>query len=60
MIEKGSKIVALEVKSGKESVSKGLTLFDEEFHPYGIFTIGTNGIPIEQFLSMNPTDLFEL
>lgn len=60
VIEKGSKIVALEVKSGKGSVSKGLTLFDEEFHPYGIFTIGRNGIPFEQFLSMNPTDLFEL
>lgn len=60
VIEKGNKIVAIEVKSGKESSSKGLGLFDEEFHPHGIFLVGTNGIPLEQFLSINPTDLFEL
>lgn len=59
VIEKGNKIVAIEVKSGKESTSKGLALFDDEFHPHVIFLIGTDGIPLEQFLSMNPADLFD-
>ncbi len=60
VIEKGREIIALEVKSGKEGKSLGLSLFNEEYHPRGLFTIGTGGIPLEEFLSMNPADLFRL
>jgi predicted AAA+ superfamily ATPase len=60
VIEKDNKIIALEVKSGQSSVNKGLALFDKEFHPKGLFIIGTNGIPFEDFLSMNPVELFNL
>jgi Predicted ATPase (AAA+ superfamily) len=59
IIEKGNKIIAIEVKSGKDSSNKGMSLFNEEFHPQSLYTIGTNGIPFEQFLSMNPTDLYQ-
>ncbi|MDR2971399.1 MAG: ATP-binding protein [Bacteroidales bacterium] len=58
VIEKGNKVVALEVKSGHKSVNKGLALFDHEFHPQRLFVIGTDGIPFEDFLSMNPLKLF--
>jgi len=58
VIEKGGNLVAIEVKSGKDSSNKGLSLFNDEFHPRNIFTVGTDGIPFEQFLSMNPADLF--
>lgn len=60
VIEKRNKIIALEVKSGRGSTGKGLALFENEFHPHGIYLIGTNGIPLDQFLSMNPADLFDL
>lgn len=60
VIEKGGAVVGIEVKSGKDSANKGLALFDEEFHPYGVFLVGTDGIPFEQFLSMNPADLFKV
>lgn len=60
VIEKGNNIIALEVKSGKDNTNAGLSLFDEEFHPRGLYTVGTDGIPFEQFLSMNPADLFRL
>ncbi|KAA6336380.1 hypothetical protein EZS27_015461 [termite gut metagenome] len=60
VIEKGNDIIAIEVKSGKESVNKGLSLFNEEFHPRGVYLVGTNGIPFEKFLSMNPAELFQL
>ncbi len=60
VIEKGNHLVALEVKSGRESTNLGLSLFNDEFHPRGLYTIGTDGIPFEQFLSMNPADLFHL
>ena len=57
VIEKGDKIIAIEVKSGKDSTNKGMSLFNEEFHPQSLYTIGTDGIPFEEFLSMNPADL---
>ena len=57
VIEKGNDIIAIEVKSGKGSTNKGLSLFNDEFHPRGVYIVGINGIPIEQFLSMNPMDL---
>ncbi len=58
VIEKGDRAIAIEVKSGKDSASKGLSLFNDAFHPYGIYIVGTDGIPFEEFLSMNPADLF--
>jgi len=58
VIEKGDKIIAIEVKSGKESINKGLDLFNKEFHPYGLFLVGTDGIPLDIFLNMNPAELF--
>jgi len=47
-------------KSGKDSTNVGMSLFNEDFHPRGLYTIGTDGIPFEQFLCMNPADLFRL
>lgn len=60
VIEKGGRVVGLEVKSGKDSTNKGLALFDGEFHPKGVFLVGTDGIPFEKFLFMNPADLFSV
>ena len=60
VMEKGDKILAVEVKSGKDSINKGLDIFDREFHPDGLFIIGTDGIPFEEFFSMNPVELFNL
>ena len=60
VMEKADKIIAIEVKSGKDSTNKGLDLFDKEFHPHGLFLVGTDGISFENFLSMNPAELFHL
>ncbi len=60
VIEKGDKLIAIEVKSGQDSSNKGLALFEQEFHPHRLFLIGTDGIPFENFLSMDPADLFAL
>lgn len=58
VIQKGSRTVAIEVKSGKDSTNDGMAMFDSKFHPTALITIGTNGIPVEEFMSMNPSDLF--
>ena len=60
VIEKGGVMVALEVKSGNKSAGSGLSLFNGQFHPRGVYIVGTDGIPFEQFFRMNPVDLLYL
>lgn len=58
VLQKGSRTVAIEVKSGKDSYNEGMSLFQEKFHPHRIYTVGTDGIPLETFFTANPSDLF--
>ncbi len=58
VLEKEGKLIALEVKSGRYSVAPGMQLFSDKFHPDKVLLVGTGGIPIEEFLRINPTDLF--
>lgn len=51
VVERNHKIWAIEVKSGKRGMNKGLGLFREAFHPYRAFVVGTDGISVEDFLS---------
>jgi predicted AAA+ superfamily ATPase len=60
VIEKNGIRIGIEVKSGKDSYNKGMALFDEKFHPKYLFTVGTDGIPVEEFLTSNPSLLFDL
>lgn len=60
VIERNNGCVALEVKSGRDSRNLGLSAFDKAFHPRRIYTIGTDGIGLEQFFCMNPADLFRI
>lgn len=58
VIEKGDKIIGIEVKSGKDSTNNGMAIFESKFHPTALYTVGTNGIPIKDFLRSNPSNLF--
>ncbi len=58
VLQRGSQVVALEVKSGKDARNDGMALFASQFHPKALYTIGTEGIPLEDFLKMSPKDLF--
>jgi len=60
VIERSHEIIAIEVKSGKDSYNNGLTIFNDMFHPKRLFTVGTDGIPLEDFLSSDPALLFEI
>lgn len=57
--ERNNKIWALEVKSGKRGMNSGLHLFRQKFNPYRAFVIGTDGVPIEEFLLANLDDFFK-
>ncbi len=58
ILRKNSKIVALEVKSGRRGENKGISAFSGLYHPLKAIIVGTTGISFEEFLRMNPNDLF--
>lgn len=58
ILEKGDKVIGLEVKSGASADNAGMGVFNEKFHPRKILLVGTGGIPYEEFLKINPKELF--
>ena len=59
VLQKDSRIVAIEVKSSHEKDTSGLHVFQEHFHPHRVVLVGPEGIPIETFLRSNLKELFE-
>lgn len=57
VLEKRGKVAAIEVKSGKEKASSGLKTFAGRYPHARLYMVGEGGIPIEEFLKMNPADL---
>lgn len=58
ILEKGDKVIGLEVKSGMKADNTGMGVFSEKFHPGKVLLVGTGGIPYEEFLKINPGELF--
>ena len=58
VLEKNGKTVALEVKSGRRGYNSGMKVFSDKFRPSKVLLVGTDGIPYEEFLRVNPADIF--
>lgn len=58
ILEKGDKVIGLEIKSGASADSEGMNIFNGRFHPDKMLLVGTGGIPYEEFLKINPRELF--
>jgi uncharacterized protein len=59
VLRRGSKVVALEVKSGRHRASlPGMTAFNKAFGKTTSLLVGTGGIPFEEFLRTPPESLF--
>jgi len=58
VIERNEKIIAIEVKSGRRGENKGMSVFAQKFKPQKVLLVGTGGISIEDFLRINPIELF--
>lgn len=58
VIKKGEKIIGLEVKSGQKQYKKGMTAFKNAFPDSKLMMIGSSGLPWQEFLKMDPEDLF--
>jgi hypothetical protein len=58
VIRRKGKIIGIEVKSSYGMAKKGMDAFQKTFSPEKILLVGKEGLPIENFLRINPADLF--
>ncbi len=58
VIETKGKVIGLEVKSGVIKKSSGMAAFQKQFKPKKVLLIGNAGLPWQDFLKMNPKELF--
>ncbi|NDV45889.1 ATP-binding protein [Paludibacter sp. 221] len=58
VLEKGDKVIGLEIKSGMKAENAGMGIFAERFHPEKVLLVGTGGLPYDEFLKINPKELF--
>lgn len=58
ILEKDNQLIALEVKSGKNTSAKGIAAFNKLYDPKKSLLVGGDGLTIEEFLTVSPKDLF--
>jgi len=58
VIEKRGKVIGLEIKSGAVKKVGGMEAFKKEFNPHKILLIGNTGLSWQEFLQINPNELF--
>jgi uncharacterized protein len=58
ILERRGKIIAIEVKSNDSESSKGLEVFKKKFNPDKLYLITNNGLSWQEFLKINPIELF--
>ena len=59
VLEKKGRILAIEVKSNADAGNVGLEVFKEQYRPYLSMVVGDGGMKAEDFLSIDPVDLFK-
>lgn len=58
VIEKGGKLIGIEVKSTYTRNKRGLVVFQKRYNPAKTVSIDDNILPWHEFISINPSDLF--
>ena len=58
VLEKGDKVIGLEVKSGMRADNAGMGVFVGRFRLEKVLLVGTGGIPCDEFLKINPKEIF--
>ncbi len=57
VLQSGTDVVALEIKSGRQGKTSSLQAFKNEYKKARVIVIGGHGIPLEEFLSTPPEKL---
>jgi len=58
IITKNKKSIAIELKSNKASITKGMQQFQKQYESQKMILIGSDGMKWQDFLKLNPVDLF--
>jgi len=58
ILEKNNELIAIEVKSNGVAEFRGLEAFKKMYGPKKMILVGEKGIPVHEFLQLNPNDLF--
>lgn len=58
VLERRNRLIGLEVKCGADANSEGMVAFNKKFHPDKMLLVGTGGIPLDDFLKIDPKELF--
>ncbi|MDZ7720669.1 MAG: ATP-binding protein [Balneolaceae bacterium] len=58
VMQKGEKVIGLEVKSSTSNLTSGMQAFSDKFNPDKVLMVGDSGLPIEDFLAVDPIHLF--
>ena len=58
VLQSGNETVAIKVKSGNRSYNAGMERFSKQHNPMRLYTVGTDGIALEEFFRTDPYELF--
>jgi hypothetical protein len=58
VLEHKGKVIGLEIKSGHTEHASGMAAFEQQCKPYKVLLIGNSGIPWQEFLELEPLELF--
>ncbi|OFX40850.1 MAG: hypothetical protein A2X03_00285 [Bacteroidetes bacterium GWA2_40_15] len=58
ILERRGKIIAVEIKSNDSENRKGLEVFKNKYNPHKIYLISNRGLSWQEFLKINPIELF--
>jgi len=58
VLEHKGKVIGLEIKSGHTGHASGMAAFEQQCKPYKVLLIGNSGIAWQEFLELEPLELF--
>lgn len=58
VLKKGGQIIGIEVKSGTSRYHSGINEFKSKYDPHKVLLVGSQGMPWEEFLLVEPMELF--
>jgi predicted AAA+ superfamily ATPase len=58
VLEKGEKLIGIEVKSGAQMYNTGMGVFSKKYNLNKMLLVGAGGIPYAEFLKIDPKELF--
>ena len=54
-----NRTIAIEVKSGRRTTNKGIVKFAKQYRPHRTIVVGSGGLSVEEFLTLDLTMLFK-